>query len=49
MGFDEIVVVVEGVGIEDFEELVPFRVGFAEGLDGVRGGEVLEGEVRGMG
>ena len=45
MGFDEIVVVVEGVGVEDFEELVPFRVGFAECLDGIRGGEVLEGEV----
>lgn len=45
----EVVVVVQELHVDDFKELEVFRVGLAEGLDGVDGGEVLEVEVGGVG
>ena len=45
VGFEEVVVVVQQLGAEELEELEPIRFALPEGLDGVAGGEVLEGEV----
>ena len=49
MGFDEVVIVVQQLRVEYLEQLVPFRVRFAERLDGVARGEILKVEVRGVG
>lgn len=45
----EVVVVVQRLRGEDFQEFEEDWVGFAEGLDGVEGGEVLEVEMGGVG
>lgn len=49
VGLDEVVVVVQQLGVEHLEQLVPLRVRLAERLDGVAGGEVLEVKVGGLG
>ena len=49
VGFEEVVVVVQQLGVEYFKQFIPFWFRLAERLDRVAGGEVLEVEVRGMG
>lgn len=45
VGVEPVGVVLEGLAVEEVEELVPGRVGLAERLDGVAVGQVLEDEV----
>ena len=48
VGFDKVVVVVQQVRVEYFEQFIPFRIRPAERLDRVARGEFLEVEMRGV-